>query len=257
MLPILQIGPLSLQTPGLFLLLAVWIGLGQTERLAKRSGQNENDLYNLVLIAMLAGVLGARLVYAGRNLSAFITSPISLLSLNTTMLDGTGGLVVAALAGLIYAQRKHLPLWRTLDMLTPALAILLIGLGLAHLASGDAFGAPTRLPWGIYLWGEVRHPSQVYEIISAIGVAAAIWPRKYASQQPSFINYPGARFLVFVAASAGARLFLEMFRGDSTLLAGTVRTAQVAAWLILAAALWFTGQRLQDYRREYGSNLHP
>jgi hypothetical protein len=32
-------------------------------------------------------------------------------------------------------------------------------------------------------------------------------------------------------------LFLETFRGDSILIAGTVRLSQVAAWLVLAVGL--------------------
>jgi prolipoprotein diacylglyceryltransferase len=155
------------------------------------------------------------------------------------MLDGGGGLVVGALAGLVYGQRKHMPLWPTLDALTPALAILAVGLGLAHLASGNAFGAPTRLPWGIDLWGEKRHPSQVYEIMAALAILALVWPRP--AQDETWP--PGARFLAFIALSAFARLFLEAFRGDSTLLVGSLRTAQVAAWLVLAAALWAIGKR--------------
>jgi prolipoprotein diacylglyceryltransferase len=45
-------------------------------------------------------------------------------------------------------------------------------------------------------------------------------------------------FLSFVASSALARLFLEAFRGDSLLLAGGLRAAQVEAWIILAASLY-------------------
>lgn len=233
MLPILQIGPLSLQTPGLVLLAALWIGLGQTEKYATRSGQDANRIYNLVLVALLAGVLGARLAYVARHLPAFSTDPLGILSLSPVMLDGGGGLVVGVLAGLIYGQRKHLSLWPTLDALTPALAILMVGMGLAHLASGNAFGAATDLPWGIELWGEKRHPSQVYEIAAALAVLALVWPRsKQGDTWP-----PGTRFLAFIALSAFARLFLEAFRGDSTLLVGSLRTAQVAAWLVLAAAL--------------------
>ncbi len=244
MLPILQIGPLSLQTPGLILLLALWIGLGQTEKYAVRAGQDANRIYSLALVMLAAGVLGARLAYAARNFSAFAASPLGIFSLNPAMLDPNGGLATAALAGLVYGQRRHMPLWPTLDALTPALAILAIGLGAAHLASGDAFGAPTRplsrqgtgAAWGLELWGEKRHPSQIYEIAAAAVIAVLVWPRAEKAA-------PGMRFLAFLALSAFARLFLEAFRGDSTLLVGSLRTAQVIAWLVLAAALGMIGKR--------------
>jgi len=49
----------------------------------------------------------------------------------------------------------------------------------------------------------------------------------------------GQRFLTFLTLSAGARLFLEAYRGDSVLWGG-FRSAQVIAWLILAICLWFS-----------------
>lgn len=48
----------------------------------------------------------------------------------------------------------------------------------------------------------------------------------------------GRLFLVFLALTAGTRLFFEAFRGDSALIWGGIRTAQVIAWLVLAGALW-------------------
>lgn len=248
MLPILQIGPLSLQTPGLVLLLALWLGLGQSERYAKRSGQDASQIYNLVLVMLIAGIVGARLAYAGRNLPAFAENPVGMLAPYPLMLDAGGGLAAAALAGLVYGQRKKMALWPTLDALTPALAVLAIGVGLAHLASGDAFGAPTGLPWGIELWGEKRYPSQIFEIAAAVLIAYLVWPRK--TQLDGKIA-PGLRFLTFTALTAFARLFLEAFRGDSTFLVGPVRIAQAAAWIVLASTLWIIGKK----RREHGSNL--
>jgi len=53
-------------------------------------------------------------------------------------------------------------------------------------------------------------------------------------------------FLVFIALSASARILIEPFRGDSALLTGSLRTAQVVSWLVLAASLGFIGRRLRD-----------
>jgi prolipoprotein diacylglyceryltransferase len=91
------------------------------------------------------------------------------------------------------------------------------------------------LPWGIDLWNATRHPTQIYELIAALiilrytqdGVFGLLWFRK--SDLPS-----GVLFLNFVVLTAGARLFLEAFRGDSTLIIGEFRLAQVIAWAILA-----------------------
>ncbi len=49
-------------------------------------------------------------------------------------------------------------------------AVMMITLDLANLASGNAYGAPARLAWSIYLWGEWHHPCQIYETLAAAGV---------------------------------------------------------------------------------------
>jgi prolipoprotein diacylglyceryl transferase len=234
MLPILNIGPLAIQVTGLVLLLGVWLGLSLAERHASRFGVKPNELYNLAFVVMIAGVIGARLAYALRYPGAFAQAPLSLFSLNPGLLDAWGGLAVGLLAALIYGQRKGMAFWPTLDALTPALAVLGIALSLSQLASGAAFGSPTELPWGIELWGARRHPSQVYEALAGALILAILWP----GRQDAGDRTPGTYFLTFLAASAGVRLFLEAFRGDSVLLPGGLRLAQVATWLVLAASLW-------------------
>jgi len=233
MLPTLQVGPLALQLPGLIVLIGLWLGLTLAERQAGRCGIKGSDLYNLVFVALLSGIIGARLSFLLRYPQAFAASPFSLISLNPDLLEPFGGLAAALLGGLIYAQRKAMPFWSSLDALTPALAVLLLALGFAHLASGAAFGAPSELPWAIEMWGARRHPSQMYEILAAGFILALIWPGRGILQP----NKAGIYFSGFVALSAGARLLLEGFRGDSSLLAAGLRSAQVGAWLLLAVSL--------------------
>lgn len=246
MLPVIQIGPLALQVPGLVLLIGLWLGLSLAERSAPRYGIQPDRLYNLVLIALVSGILGARLGYVLRYPAAFAASPLSLFSINPGLLDPFGGLAAGILAGIIYAQRKNLPSWPLLDALTPAFGTLAVAFGLAHLASGNAFGAPTNLPWSVELWGEQRHPVQIYETLGALFILAAVWPgRGFLHKAP-----PGMTFLTFLASSAGLRLFLEAFRGDSQLFLGGLRSAQVAAWLVLAISLWALGKRSNATRQD-------
>lgn len=231
MLPVLQIGPLAIQTPGLAMLLALWLGMALAEKHAPQHGLPANKLYNLVFIALMAGIIGARLVYVLQYPAAFLSSPLSLFSLNPGLLNVIGGVLVAGVVSVAYAQRAKLPFWSTLDALTPALAVCMVGLGIAHIASGTAFGASTLLPWGVILWGETRHPTQIYETLAAASILGLLWPGKVRLS----IRLPGDTFLHFIALSAAARLLLEAWRGDSILLPGGLRLAQVIAWLIMAA----------------------
>ncbi len=240
MLPVLDIGPLSIQTSGLLLLIGIWVGLLRTERYARRSGLDANRIYNLAMIALIAGLSGARLAYAAHNPSSFSRNLLGLLALTPEMLDPLGGLAAGILAAWIYGQRNKIPLWPTLDAFTPAAAVVMIMIGLSHIASGKAFGAPADLPWSISLWGAQRHPSQIYETLAAIGIAVLIWPR----EGQRWAETSGLRFLVLLALSSAARLFLEAFRGDSQLIFTSVRAAQLIAWLFLAVSLWLIRRKL-------------
>ena len=249
MLPTLTVGPFAIPVAPMTILIGLWVGLTFAERNAPRYGVNANHLYNLVFIALVAGVVGARLAYVARYPEIFASSPISALSTNPDLLDPWGGIAVGLIVALIYGQRKKIAILPLLDALTPGLALLWVAFGFSHLASGSAFGMPTNLPWGIELWGAIRQPAQVYEIIAALIILGVVWPGStITNEQPS-----GGAFLIFLACTAGARLILEAFRGDSTILVGGFRSAQIIAWLILAISLWGLA-KIHDRRRKPHNN---
>lgn len=232
MLPTIRLGPFLLQTPGLALLIGVWVGSWLAEREARRLKLDPTTLYNLIFFALISGIVGARLAYAGRYLSAYLADPRSLFALNPNTLAPTDGLLIALIVAYIYGRWKKLPLQPTLDALAPGLAILMVAVGGAHILSGDAFGAPTELPWALYLWDEFRHPAQIYETLLALVIFGLVIRRPLG--QPG----RGLNFLLAVALSAGARIFLEAFRGDSIILPGGFRAAQLVSLVILLVCLW-------------------
>ena len=214
----------------ILILIALWIGLALTEKRAERYNISKDALSNLVYYSLFGYVLGGRLLYVLSNFPAFARSPLSIFSLNIDLFDPSAALAAAGIIGFVYGSRQTLPLWSTLDALTPLFAALMIGLSLSHLAAGTAFGRPTNLPWGIHLWNATRHPTQVYELMAALVIFGVVWLRK--------IDFPaGSNFLLFSGLTAGARLFLEAFRGDSILIFGGFRLAQIVAWLVLALTL--------------------
>ena len=231
MFPVLQLGPLAVPVPGLTLLLGVWVALWLVEQAANRSGLNAGAVNSLVFVGLVAGLLGARLAYVARHWSAYATDPWGVFSLNTAALAQMDGVLIGIVAATIYGSRQRLPLRSTLDALAPGLAAMGVAVALAHVASGDAFGAAVRLPWSVYLWEEYRHPSQVYELIAALAVLGIAW------RTSAKVPFAGFNFLFVVALSAAARIFLEAFRGDSLVVTGGWRAAQVWGVVVLAVCL--------------------
>lgn len=214
----------------ILVVLAAWIGLTLSERRAQRNHVNLDSLSNLMLVSLIIYIIGGRVLYALENLAIFLQSPTSIFSLNTALFDQWGGLVIAITVAVVYGRRIHLPLWLSLDALSPLFATVAVGIAFSHLASGEAFGRETNVPWAIEQWGALRHPTQIYEIIASLLILVLV-----LIQKPT--NSPGYKFIFFVAVTSASRLVIEGFRGDSTLIFGGLRAAQIAAWLILLIAL--------------------
>jgi phosphatidylglycerol:prolipoprotein diacylglycerol transferase len=222
----------------LLVILALWAGLALVDRRTHRHPIDLEALNNVLLAGFSAYLLGGRLFYVLENLASFAVSPLSIFSFNINMFDQTGAVAAACIAAWVAGQRAGLPLWPTLDALTPLLAALAVGLALSNLASGAGFGGPTQLPWAIFQWNAWRHPVQLYALLADSAILVFVLWRRTAP--------PGVLALLFAALSSCSRLFLEAFRGDSTLLAGNIREAQVLAWLALAASLAALEYRLKS-----------
>jgi phosphatidylglycerol:prolipoprotein diacylglycerol transferase len=236
MLPFVRIGPVLLQTPGLALLAGLWVAMTLIERESLRLKLNSGAILNMVFYGLVGGIIGARLIYAAQHPSIYLASPLGLLSLSASSLEPIAGLIIGVVIAFFIGRRQHLPLGLTLDALAPGLAVFMIAIGVANILSGNSYGSPSHLPWAIYLWGEYRHPTQVYETLAAI-IIFVIW--KITSTES---RRPGMSFLQVVALSAGARIFLEAFHGASRILPGGFRVAQVIGLIILALAIYLASK---------------
>lgn len=234
MLPTITIGPLSLPVPGLLLLIGLWIGINLSEYFSEQRKIDSSQLYNLVLILLISGFLGARLAFILAHPAGYLSKPLDMFALNLTAFDPWGAIAGAIIAGLAFNARKKLSLLSILDALTPLASIMFICVHLANFASGAAYGSETNLPWAVTIWGAARHPVQLYETAGAVIIFMFLW-KFYLTKE----NIPpGKVFLVFIGLTSGARLFLEGFHGDSEFI-GDVRIIQIVSWCILAGVLYF------------------
>ena len=238
MAPYLSIFGFSLQAYPLFILIAVAAGLWLAARQARRLGLDVDHLYNLGFYSLLATLIGARLAFVIGNWSAYRDAPLSAISPTTTAFAWPEGVVIGLLVALIYGLRYRLPLGLTLDAFAPGLALAMAIERLGAFLAGINFGEPTTLPWGVLMWGEVRHPAQIYEMLALLVILAILlWQQDHRP-------FDGYTFVLFVALYAGSRLLLEAFRADATLISGGLRAVQLVALGIMLAAVWYLYRRL-------------
>ncbi|GAB4545567.1 MAG: prolipoprotein diacylglyceryl transferase [Anaerolineae bacterium] len=239
MAPYLSIFGFSLQAYPLFILIAVAAGLWLAARQARRLGLDADHVYNLGFYALLATALGARLAFVLGNWPAYRGAPLSALSPTATAFAWPEGVVAGLLVALIYGLRYHLPPGPALDALAPGLALGLAIERVGAFLAGVSYGEPTSLPWGVFMWGEVRHPAQLYEMLALLLILAVLlWQQ---GRRP----FDGHTFALLVALYAGSRLFLEAFRADVPLITGGLRGVQVLALGVMLLAVWYIYRRRQ------------
>lgn len=231
MFPTLSLGPVSLPVPELILLIGFWIGSTWAERRAPRFNVPSKELGNLLLLSLAAGLLGGRAAYVFSNLLSFQGNLGSIFSLNPNLIDLQAGLSIAVFSAWVYASQKRLEPWSCLDALTPFFCVLYLTISLHFFAAGSRFGIPTVLPWGIQLWGTVRHPVQLYHALGALIIILAFYfePAEKA-------RLPGSSFLLYCAAISFSMVIALGFQQTDRVIGPGLRLNQLAAWIIFCAS---------------------
>ena len=261
MLPVLQIGPLAIQTYPLALVLAGWVSLAIAARVASRKGIDGDHIYNAGLYGLVAGLLAARLAHVIAFWPAYRAQPLEILGLNTTAFLLWPGVIAGLAVAGWYIYRHQLPLASMLDAFAPG---LLIGLAIAAtgaLLAGRSPGAPADLPWAVELWGVRRHPVQAYEALGLLAVGLFVLSLT-RSDRDSGDPRKGTVALIALLGWGLVEWLVEAFRSPdvvSTLLGG-IRTGQVlglgAALVALLALRYLVSRplRSESFSEEAPSN---
>ncbi len=153
----LTIGPLELRWYGLLIAGGVLLGAVWAVRLARGRGLDPAWILDMTPWMVLAGLVGARIVYV-------LTSPAAFFGPGGEPLRAfavwEGGLSIhGAVAGVVLvlawgARRQRYDVWRYLDVLAPVMALGIIGGRLGNFMNGtDTGGRPTD--WAIgFRWPE-------------------------------------------------------------------------------------------------------
>lgn len=157
-----QIGPIAVRWYGFFMAVSIAIGFVYMYRQGRRLRLSEDFIYNIAIVAVLAGIVGARLVYVLTNLDYFTQFPAQIIRLDMGGLSFHGGILGGVLAAWWYAARNRVPMAPLLDLAVPGIAtgILLVRIG--NVFNREILGFTAEV------LGGARHPAQLYG--SAIGL---------------------------------------------------------------------------------------
>ncbi len=203
----IHIGPLTFHTWGLFAGLAFTVALFIALKEARRVNIGENNIFDLAILVLAGGVIGARVAYVLENWNYFRQNRAEIFSFQEGGLMFFGGALVALFLVGVYAKWKKLNIRSIIDALVPSFAIGefigRIGCALSDLH----LGAKTALPWAQeYLDGSARHPIAIYMSLNGLAMFIVFWFLRKK------VKIKGALFLFFILWYSGIRFFLDFLR---------------------------------------------
>lgn len=219
---------------GVLIAIAVIIGTLLALKEAKRKHISEDTIIDLLLFAIPAAIVGARLYYVIFSWDNYKDNPMEILNIRGGGLAIHGVIIAGALVALIFSRIKQISFWKIGDIVAPS---LILGQAIGrwgNYANQEAHGGPTDLPWGIMIDGVKVHPTFLYESIwnFSLFIFLSWYTRKRA-------NADGEVFLLYIVLYSVARFFIEGLRTDS-LMFGPLRIAQIISLItILVGSIIF------------------
>jgi phosphatidylglycerol---prolipoprotein diacylglyceryl transferase len=225
---------------------------------AARRGHNPEIVWDLLIWLIIGGIVGARLwhvftpspslIAEGIDTRYYLTHPLDLINVRRGGLGIPGAVIGGALAMFFFARRYKLKFVEWIDIAAPGLALGQAIGRWGNFFNQELYGAPTNLPWKIYIDPlhrlpgftdkEYYHPLFLYECLwNLANMGLLLWlARRYSDRLKT-----GDVFLVYLIVYPIGRFLLEFLRLDSSQLGGINANQTfmaIVAVLAVSALLW-------------------
>jgi phosphatidylglycerol---prolipoprotein diacylglyceryl transferase len=246
---IFHYGRFFLPTYGLLVSAGVLIGLWISVRNSERMGIDGDKAWNLGILVVLCGIIGAKILYIINDWSIYKDHPGDIFSIATLQAGGvfSGGLLAAFVAAAWYVWKNHLPALGTCDAFAPGLALGHAIGRIGCFAAGCCYGKETQHWWGVVFRNPLAHeitgtplnvplePTQLFE--SAVELANFFFLMWLLKRR----KFDGQIIGAFMFIYGIARFFLEYLRDDpgrGSVFGGAMTGTQlIAIGLVLAGGL--------------------
>lgn len=249
-----QLGPIFIRFYGIILMLGALLGGWLSAREAKRRGHDPEIVWDMLIWLIVGGIIGARLwhvftpspssIAEGRTTLFYLTHPFDLINLRNGGLGIPGAVIGGALTLYIYTRKRGLDFAEWADVAAPGLALGQAIGRWGNFFNQELYGAPTSLPWKIYIEPIYRlpgfesqdyyHPLFLYESLwSLANMTLLLWlARRYSDR-----TKPGDIFLVYLIVYPLGRFLLDFLRLDASILAGLNANQAVMAVVAIVSAV--------------------
>lgn len=215
---------------------------------AGKRGYNEDKIFNLIILTVIMGVLGGKLLFIITEIKDIIDDPSILLEFGNGFVI-YGAIILGALTVFLYCKKKKWSPLEVLDCLVPAVAIAQ-GFGrIGCLLAGCCYGAETSSPLSIVFPRGVNslaptgihlHPTQIYS--SIFDFALGIFLLWYLNKKKE----EGKTFGLYVIMYSIGRFIIEFLRNDPRGNVGMLSTSQfIAIFTLIIGILVFNIHKLR------------
>ncbi|MDP8261969.1 MAG: prolipoprotein diacylglyceryl transferase [Candidatus Ancaeobacter aquaticus] len=197
---------------------------------------------DLLLVIIISGIVGSRLLYVVFNIRYFMDNPFEIVMINRGGLIVYGGIIATFIVTSIYTTMKGHKFFFIADLVVPFLAL---GQSLGRIGcylNGCCYGKVTSFPVGVafpryslpyfnhidkgFINGDMYaslpvHPAQLYssglDLLIFVVLLLVYDKRKWNGQV----------FWLYVVLYPLKRFFVEFFRGDSAICGGGMTIYQI------------------------------
>jgi prolipoprotein diacylglyceryl transferase len=237
---VLELGPLSIHAYGLMIALGVVAAVWLTgRRLEQRGAGTRDDVSNMAVWAVAAGIVGARLYHVITDWSSFQDDPVRIVQIWKGGLGIPGGLLAGIAVGWWATRRRGVDPRVMATCAAPAIALAQSIGRWGNWFNQELFGRPTDLPWALeisedkipvgYAPGTTFHPTFLYESLWNLALCGVlIWiDRRFKLRPPRLMG-------VYVLGYGIGRFWVEGLRIDEADEFGGLRLNQ---WVALVVAV--------------------
>lgn len=256
---------------GVMIAIGILAGFLMAEMVAKKSGQDPEIYMDLVLYAVIFGIIGARIYYVIFAWDLYKNDLLSIFNLRNGGLAIYGGVIGAVLTLYVYAKRKKLSFATLLDTGAPGLITGQIIGRWGNFFNREAFGDYTDSLFAMQIQvSRVRKSDITETLASHIQMIDGV---EFIQVHPTFLyegawnlcilllmlwtwkkkKFNGQVFLVYLAGYGLGRFWIEGLRTDPLMVPGLgIRVSQALA---LALFVFAAGYMIYRYVRPQKENI--
>ena len=250
-----SLGPLRVNLYGLCIAVGIFLAYWIARRRWEARGYDGNDISEIVIWVVAAGVVGARVYQLFTGYSWDEDGIAGTIRIWEGGLSIWGAVLGGTIAVIVLARIKHLDLLALMDAIAPGLAVAQACGRWGNYFNQELFGKPTTLPWGLEIAPQYRpagyetfatfQPTFLYESLWCLAVAGAI-----VLAGRSVRLRKGQGFALYLFLYPLGRFVFESLRIDKSEVILGLRFNAWVALLVAAFGLgWFLwlGKRGPEY----------